>query len=218
VRTVSGDERIVGDKGWSPDGKWIAYSRAPDSVGGTTKICIVHPFAGTRPRIVAQIAGEPGQYLDIRWAHPDTLVWFNEMKTWICAIGSSKPLQFFEDSTDARMIQGGKYVLYRDYRAGREGWWTASLSAEKGSMRSPRKILGPVTAIIAPNGGFLLNSSRAGEYHRVSLPDGKSRQLPFNFPQEILYLRITLDGKSAVFVQRTSNSKLMLWENPFVRE
>jgi Tol biopolymer transport system component len=220
VRTICSGERVSKNKAWSPDGNWIAYTRTPDSVDGTTKICVVSPIAGTSSKIVAEAKGAPDQDIQLRWVNRDTLSWFSEMKTWVSTVENSKPVQFFEDSTDARLIQGGKYVLFRDYRVGQLGWWidTPPLPA-KGSKRTLRKILDPVTTVIAPGGEFLFHSPGVHELHRISLPDGKEMRLPYRSPLyfEYYYL-ITEDGKAAIGIEHVSNSKLMLWENPFIKE
>jgi serine/threonine protein kinase/Tol biopolymer transport system component len=219
-RTICSEEIVSKNKTWSPDGNWIAYARTPDSIDGTTKICVVSPVGGSPSRIVAEAKGSPDQDIALRWVNQNTLSWFSETRTWMSTVETPNPVQFFEDSTDARMIQGGKFVLYRDYRAGRLGWWldTSPLEA-KGSKRTPRKILEAVTAIIAPGGEFLLYSPEAHELHRVSLPDGKESQLPYRNPLDFEYNGlITQDGKAALTIESVSNSKLMLWENPFIKE
>jgi hypothetical protein len=220
IRTVCSEERMSKNKAWSPDGNWIAYTRRPDSIDGTTKICVVSLNAGTPSKVVAEAKGAPDQNVHLRWVNRNTLSWFSEMRTWVSTVDNAKPVQFFEDSTDARLIQGEKYVLYRDYRVGRLGWWidTPQL-ALKGSKRTPRKILEPVPTVIAPNGEFLLYSPEAHKVHRVSMPDGKEVRIPYH---GFVYFEynglITQDGKAAIIIEGVSNSKLMLWENPFVKE
>jgi hypothetical protein len=140
------------------------------------------------------------------------------MRTWMSTVENPKSVQFFEDSTDARLIRGEKYVLYRDYRVGRLGWWIDEPPPPvKGSKRTPRKILEPVTTVIAPGGEFLLYSPAVYELHRVSLPDGKEMRLPYRIPLSFQYdYVISGDGKTATGIEGVSNSKLVLVENPFV--
>jgi serine/threonine protein kinase/Tol biopolymer transport system component len=219
TRTISTGERIAGIKSWSPGGTWIAYARLPDSVDGTTKICIVDPFAGTRSKVVAETKERAVGSLNVRWVSPDTLSWFSGMKTWICSINNSQPVQLYEDSTSAYVIQGGKYVLFRDYRAGRQGWWVdASPMSAIRSAGGARRVLDPVSTTIAPSGDFLLYSPRAGELRRLSLPDGKSSRVPYSLPPLSHWRGISQDGKKMVYVEQAINSKLMLWQNPFIWE
>jgi len=219
TRTISSDERIAGTKSWSPGGAWIAYARLPDSVDGTTKICIVDPFAGTRSKVVAETKEKALSSLNLRWVNPDTLRWFSGMKTWICSINNSQPVQLYEDSTSAYVIQGGKYILFRDYRLGRQGWWVdaSGMSATRGAGGA-RRVLDPVSTTIAPGGDFMLYSPKPGELHRLSLPDGKSSRVPYSVPPLSQWRVISQDGKKMVYVEQAINSKLMLWENPFTRD
>ena len=219
VRTISADERIAGNKVWSPEGKWIAYGRPPDSVGGTLKVCIVSPFDGTRSKVVAEAKGRPDQNIRLWWVNRDSLTWFSEMKTWICSIEDSKLTQLYPDSTYALLIQGGRYVLFHDYRIGRQGWWICGVpSTLKGREAIPRKISDPFDVLLDPRGEFLVYSPKPGELCRISLPDGKTTRLPFAPPLVTLLQAITRDGKSLVYLEGQWNSKLMLWENPFIKE
>jgi serine/threonine protein kinase len=219
IRTMCGEERVSRNKVWSPDGNWIAYTRTPDSIDGTTKICIVSPLVGNSSRIIAEAKGRPDQNVELRWVDGNTLSWFSEMKTWTCSVESSKPVQFYADSTDARLIQAGKYVLFRDHRVDRQGWWIdTSPSTLKGIAANPKKIVGPALTAIAPIGEFLLYSPKPGELCRVSLPDGSTTPLPCRWPRAITSALVTQDGKNIVFIESSSNSKLRLWENPFVKE
>jgi hypothetical protein len=219
VANIVTEERTYGPKAWSPDGKWIAYTRAPDSVGGTAKICIVSPFGRTRSKVVAEAKGLPDQLVYVKWVNRDTLSWFSEMKTWVCSIEEPKPAQLYEDSTHVRLFQGQKYFLFQDYRAGRQGWWIGfSISGAKGGNEMAKKLLITGTVVAAPQGEFLLCVPKRGEIHKVSLPDGKDTQLPFGWSSTKFPVLITQDGKSVVYRDGTVNSKLMLWENPFIKE
>jgi hypothetical protein len=219
VRNIIGEERISNIGGWSPDGTWIVFSQPPDSVGSPLKICIVSPFAGVRAKVIAETKGANTQDLYLRWIDRDTVSWFSEMKTWICGITNPKPTQLYEDSTRAISAPGGKYIVFYDYRVSRRGWW---VDTSPGSVRKsrgiPRKVLDSELAVIAPDGEFLLHERRPGELHRISLPDGKTIRLPFSWPRGTWFYRITQDGKAVTYVEYESNSKLMLWENPFIKE
>jgi hypothetical protein len=83
-------------------------------------------------------------------------------------------------------------------------------------------MLGSGLADIDPNGQFMLYSSTSGELVKVWLPDGKEQRLPYRIPKSDLGstpgFSISQDGKSVVFIDYVSNSKPMLWENPFIKE
>ena len=214
LQTICSEERTHGSRAWSPDGKWIAYSRLPDSVGGTIKICIVSPSDGTRSRIVA----EARDLTYPRWVSRDTLSWFSEgeIKTWMSSVEDPKPLQLYEDSTNVFLFRDRGYLLYQDYRAGRKGWWTNKWPTGKGEI--PRKIPVSGYTIVAQNGEFLLDVRGAKEIYRISLPDGESKRLPFDLPAGFGWNQIAQDGKALFYLEYVNNSKLMLWENPFIKE
>jgi Tol biopolymer transport system component len=224
VRSISIMERIYGPKAWSPDGRRIAYCRMPDSVGGSIKICVVSPFTGGPSSVVAEDnvgRGSDAEVDELRlhWINSDSLSWFSGMKTWICSLENPKPTQFYADSTDARIIQSGKYVLFQDFHAGKEGWWIDDMWAKgKDGKRAPRKILGPVVVNIAPQGDFLLYSPSPSKRVRVSLPEGKTTSTHFSLPFSATPGQISQDGKTLFFFDRVENSRLMLWENPFLKE
>ncbi len=220
VRNLCPGEVTIGHRAWSPDGKWIAYTRVPDTAGGMIKICIVSPFEGSSSRVVGEAIGVPGETVILKWFGKDTLSWFSGMKSWMCAVDNAVTTRFYEDSTNARRFPGKDFILYRDYRAGREGWWIDRAVARKGQHKeAPRRILEPTDVqAIAPNGEFCIASLKPGELHKVSLPDGKSTRLPFTWPQLSGYRSISQDGKSVVYSQSTLNSKVVLWEDPFVKE
>jgi hypothetical protein len=220
LRTIGAEERNTGNKAWSPDGNWIAFTKPPDSVSGAIKVCVISPFDGTTSKVVAETRGTPDQNLYLRWVGGDSLSWFSEMKTWVCALDNSKASQVYEDSTRAFVTQGSKYVLYHDYRSGRQGWWIDELRASsKGKGRTRRRILDRDILAVAPSGEFCLYETKpGGELVRVSLPDGKTTRLPCSLPLFKLSAGITQDGKAVVYVELASNSKLMLWHDPFVKE
>jgi hypothetical protein len=221
VADIATEERInESTKAWAPDGKWIAYTRTPDSVGGTIKICVVSPFGGSRSKVVADARGAPDQNVYVKWVNRDTLSWFSEMKTWVCSIEDPKPTQLYEDSTHIRLFQGQKYFLFQDYRAGREGWWVGfSPSGAKNEKEVMKELsITGTNVVIAPKGDFLVYLPKRGEIHRVSLPDGKATRLLFSWSRTRRPLEITQDGKFVIYMDVASNSKLMLWENPFIKE
>ena len=210
-------------KAWSPDGRWIGYTRVPEKVGENYKICIVSPFRPTRSQVVAEAELNHNDEATLRWQDEHTLGWYCKGKTWITSIENPKPEQFYEDSTNAYAIQNGKYVLFRDYQAGRVGWWIDTApSSTKSGRGFAKKVLGPVRAAIDPNGQFMLYSSTLGGLVKVTLPDGNEQRLPYRIPKTIfgtpIRFSISQDGKSVVFIEQVSNSKLMLLENPFIKE
>ena len=107
-------------------------------------------------------------------------------------------------------------------KKGQKGWWidTEPPSYNNDGHGTEKKILENVDVAIAPDGEFLLYISPEGELIKVLLPDGKEEVLPFKIPkgsnENYPELSISQDGKSVVFIESVSNSKLILWEDPFI--
>jgi hypothetical protein len=164
----------------------------------------------------------------MRWLDEHTLEWFTpkQMKTWMSSIENPKPQQVYDDSTRAYPIQERRYILFRDYRRGRQGWWIdMSPAVTKSGNRVMKKIFGAEygsRVSIAPDGRFLLYRTRSGELQKVSLPDGRVQRLPFRIQNIDLRYdwhgigAITRDGKELAYIEYVTTGKLVLVENPFV--
>lgn len=213
---------------WSPDGRWIAFIGRPNLVDEASRICVVSPSNPASLKVIGKAEQDPPSYtrgIAIRWLDEHTLEWFapKQMKTWMSSIEDPNPQQFYDDSTRACPIQDGRYILFRDYRRGREGWWIdMSPAVTKGSGRTTKKILDPMQVSIAPDGRFLLYRTSIGELQKVSLPDGKVYRLPSRI-QNIFQPfgvedvgAITRDGKELAYIEHVTTGKVVLVENPFV--
>jgi Tol biopolymer transport system component len=220
------DKRTGASTAWSPDGQWIAFVKRPNFIDETPKICIVSPSTPGSLKVIGEVSIDSSGTsigLYVRWVNEQTVCWFSRMQTWTSSIENPTPQRFYDDSTQAYSMQNGKYVLFRDYRQGREGWWVdMSPSVAKGSGRITRKILPPLSTSIAPNGRFLLYRTSTSELQKVSLPDGKTQGLPYRM--QSIYENagpegigaITSDGKEIVYIEYAFSGKLVLVESPFV--
>lgn len=217
IKNFASDERIL-QMLWSPNGKWIAYSSRSEIIGGKDKICVVSPNNTSNVKVIAEMEN----CYELQWLSPDTLTWFANGKNWVSSIENPSPQQSYDYYSFIYTIQNGKYILYRNYGKGWQGWW---IDAKPTSFNirgrgTEKKILGNVDLAIAPDGEFLLYISPEGELIKVLLPDGKEEVLPFKIPkgsnENYPTLSISQDGKSVVFIESVSNSKLILWEDPFI--
>ena len=217
IKNIANDEKVF-RKMWSPDGKWIAYISWSKIIGGNDQIRIVSPFGSNSSQLIA----ETKNCFDLQWLSQDTLAWYADGKNWISSIENPSPQLLYDCYNFIYSIQNGKYVLYRNYEKGRQGWWIDAkpTSFKIGEHGTERKILENVDAAIATNGQFMLYISTEGNLIKVLLPNGKEKVLPFKIPkgsnENYPELSISQDGKSVVFIESVSNSKLILWEDPLI--
>ena len=218
---------------WSPDGQWIAFACRPNSIDEPSTICIVSPSSPAALKVIGkgeQDSDGLARSVFVRWFDEHTVAWFTpkQSKTWMSSIEKPNPQQFYVDSTYATPIQGGKYVLFRDYHRGHEGWWVDMTPAvTKAGGRNTKRILDAKEVSIAPDGRFLLYRTGRGELEKVSLPGGIIQHLPFrtpgNRPTSIAGISgsegigvITRDGKELAYVEYVTTGKVVLVENPFI--
>jgi len=201
---------------WSPDGQWIAYSSWPSSATwDSSKVYLIAASNPTAPRLL-------GRGLGIWWINPNTLIVNRQFKNWLFSIDGAPPQKFYEDSTRAYPILGEKYILFKDFRKGGEGWWIVPVAGLNGpSTGPPRKILPENPYVtIAPNGKFLLYPkyvNNVGEVRKMSLPDGKEQPFPVQLSDlQFGYgVGVSYDGKEIVYVEPRNRAKLVMIENLF---
>ena len=171
----------VHDYEWSPDGQWIAYCSAPGSAPrDSSNVYLIAASNPAAPRLL-------GRGSRIWWINPKTLIVSRQLKNWIFSIEGAPPQKFFADSTRVYPFPEEKYVLFKDFRKGREGWWIVPVAGLNTSATGPsRKILPENSSVsIARNGKSILYpkyGNNVVEIRKISLPDGKDELFPVNFP------------------------------------
>jgi hypothetical protein len=175
--------------------------------------------------IDAENPGTPrriGKGAPMRWVDDKTFIsWgIDRDSSWLYSIEGGEPQQFFEDSTLAIFLQGGKYVGYYDHRAGREGIWVCAAPGTKDpSIPSPRRIASLFEyGEYDKRGEFRYWVKNAGELRRISIPSAKEEIIPGVFPGLNYYgswFDISYDGKEIVYTDARENSKLVLIEKVF---
>jgi len=208
-----GSGRAAGAQ-WSPDGQWITYSYLPRlGPADSARVYLIAASNPSAPRLI-------GKGTDIWWVNPKTLIVSRQSKNWLLSIDGTPPQKFYEDSTQAYPILEEKYVLFKDFRKGGEGWWIVPVAGLNGlSTGPPRKILPENSFVaIAPHGKFLLYyATNAGEVRKMSLPDGKEQPFPVQI-SDYQFLRgvgVSYDDKEIVYTEPRNRGKLVMIENPF---
>jgi len=215
-RRLTSGEEWVGRPLPSPDGRWIIYDRDPiGAPGESTMVCLIDAKNPVAPTSIAK-GGAMG------WADDTTFVTWNgaTMSTWLNTITGGEPKRFFEDSTDAVPLQGGKYIGYVDHRTKREGVWICSAPGmQDRSLPAPRKIAPlPAWGDFDRSGEYYYWVRNAGELRRIAIPSGKEEIIRGVFPGLTATdseWNISDDGKEVVYTDASVSIKLVLIENPF---
>ncbi len=201
----------------SPDGRWIIYQRyALDEPSDSNKAYLIDAENAISPRLVGK--GWVGGWVDEKTFLIDDL---SKPSTWLYSIEGGEPRKFFEDSTYARSLQGGKYIGYYDLRHGRGGKWVCAAPGVKDSkLPSPMKLPSSIAASeFDRDGRFFYYVKTAGELRRVSIPFGKEEVIHAAFPglgtSPFSSFDISYDGKEIVYTDARVNGKLVMIENPF---
>ncbi len=205
---------------WSPDGARISYvvvnPATPQDSSGRNKAYVIDAARTGAPKFIAD--GRPRF-----WLNADSLLLTNGGKTWLASISTEQVNQFFEDSTNAFPVSGGRYVVYEDNHKSVGGTWMVELDASfkrKGTARrlDDRKD-GYTLATISPLRDFMIFRKAGGKLLKVWISSGKEEPIPGNFPN----LRpdnnnpISLNPGTKEFIYQINRTKgkLVMIENPF---
>jgi Tol biopolymer transport system component/predicted Ser/Thr protein kinase len=207
-RLTSGNEIATAPR-WSPDGRWVAYrSWSPAESADSSNVYLIEATNPSSPKTV-------GKGLGVWWVSSTEFVLFTRTKSFLTSVDGTEFNQFYEDSTSARPILGGKYILFRDLHQGEGGWWLVSSVGLKGSPGAkPKKIhSGALRYFLAPDGKSLFYARSRTDLWRISLPDGKEEHLRGPFPSGFSSPSASYDGKEMVYVDSRVSAKLVMIEN-----
>lgn len=211
-RQITSNEETAIQPRWSPDGRWIAYTVVRTDSVGYAKTYISDIGRPGAPKFVADGRG-------FFWPNPQHLLVVVPSRpgTMIASVETGELKPFFEDSTTAFPVSGGKHVCYRDLRRGREGRWVVEVNASFVPKGTPRKILGPVEAVFSPRLDFLIYQKPSGELWKVSLPGGKQERIVNSFPGFTFggTPSVNPDTEEIIYAKVRSQGKLVMIENLF---
>jgi Tol biopolymer transport system component/predicted Ser/Thr protein kinase len=215
-RQLSSGDETINNPLMSPSGRWIIYGRHSLSTSGdSSMVYLLDAKNPGAPRIVGK--GAP-----IRWIDNRTFISFaiEQPASWLCSIEGGEPTRFFEDSTHAIPLQGGKYIGYQDGRAGREGIWVCAAPGVKDpNLLSPKRIATFTTyGEFDKTGTFFYLVKNAGELRRISIPSGREEVISGVFPglnYSGSWFDISYDGKEIVYTDARRSCKLVMIEKVF---
>ena len=203
---------------WSLDGTRISYdvfNRAlPFDSSAANKAYVSDAVRTGAPKLIAD--GFPSV-----WLNADSLLLTNGGKTWLASIATGQVTQFFEDSTSAFPLPGGKYVVYDDIHKSIGGTWTVEVDASfkrKGKARrlDGRKDGYTLTDVSRLRDYFLFKKP-GGKLLKVLLPSLKEEPIPGTFSNLDNVVDISLNPMTKEIIYRINRTKgkLVMIENLF---
>ena len=217
VRLVVSKQRTVNPT-FSPDGRHLVYfdpehPKNNVSLIGTDKPGV--PVTFTVPQL------QDPYVRAIHWVDSEKFVVFGgNARTFLCAVEGGEPIPFFDDSTWARPISGGEYIIYEDFRKGREGRWIVTVDRDGKRSGEAKKLLAAptffTTEIPSPDGCTWIYEKYPGQWWKLTLPSRREERLemrpPLAYP---FYDRLSNDGKRIAYLIDRVTMKLVLLENVF---
>jgi dipeptidyl aminopeptidase/acylaminoacyl peptidase len=167
---------------WSPDGSRISYlalnPSLPQDSSGAVKAYVIDAVRTGAPKIVAD--GFP-----FMWLNADSLILWGRVRTLIASITTGQVTQFFEDSTFAYPVPGGKFVEYGDAHKSTRGEWVIEVDGSfkrKGAARrlDDRKD-GYKFWRDSPSRDFVIFRKTGGKLLKVWLASGKEEPISGTF-------------------------------------
>jgi serine/threonine protein kinase len=204
---------------WSPDGSrisYVAYNRAlPFGSSGTTKGYVIDAVRTGAPKLIAD--GWPNG-----WLNSDSLLLIDGGKTWIASLATGKVTQFFEDSTDANPVPGGKYVRYIDLRKSyADTNWIVEVDASFKRKGPARRLYGRKDGfksfMVSPSRDFVILKNAGGKLLKVWIATGKEEPIPGTFPNIDNAGNFSLNPGTNEFTYQVTRTKgkLVMIENLF---
>ncbi len=200
---------------WSPDGKWIAYQLGYVPSDSTRVYVIQSDARGrTSPKLITR--GAFPTWLDMQ------TLWFVDWPrrtSFSISLQGGQSSLIYQDSTVAKPIGNGEYLIFRDHRKGRQGFYIIPVADVRAKRYDAAKKVGDLDVsewALPPRGPIVLEYHQPGEIWKVSLPDLESERLggAFTDPNiDFLSIRFSYDGKEAVYGTKSIRSKLVLIEN-----
>jgi len=203
---------------WSPDGSRISYvannPALPSDSAGARKAYVIDAVRTGAPKLIAD--GWPNG-----WLNSDSVLLDNGGKTWIASLATGQVSQFFEDSTNAVPVPGGKYVAYVDNHKSIGGFWTVEVDASfkrKGTARrlDDRKD-GYTLITILRSLDFVIFKKPGGKLLKVWLTTGKEEPIPVTFSNidNGGWFRLNPGTNEFIYQINRTKGKLVMIENLF---
>ncbi len=214
-RVVESKQRVANPT-FSPDGKHIAYL---DPEGSAKNVSLIRTNEPGTP-MTFTVSPLPHNVRAIHWIEPERfVVYSSSRKSFLCSVRGGEPTPFFEDSTWARPILGGKQMVYRDFRNGREGQWIVALNQDGKATGGATRFLSPeanAESIPSADGCTWVYQKHPGQWWKMTLPTRKEERVSKRPPLAFYFFdMLGGDGTRLAYLIDRVTMKLMLLENVF---
>jgi Tol biopolymer transport system component len=214
---TAGDE-IISDPLISPTGHWIIYSRQSlEELEDSSRVYIINKKNPGIPRMVDK--GVP-----LCWIDDKTFIRYDYItsRNWLTSIDGRESKQFYNDSSWAIPLQGGKYIGYYSSQLKPEGTWIrAAAGIQDPDLPSP-KLMAPFPPYYGKfdqSGKYFYLIKNEGSLSRISIPSGDEEIIPESFPglgsSIFADFEVSYDDKEIVYTDARLRSKLVMIENLF---
>jgi hypothetical protein len=187
----------------------------PADSSGEQKAYVIDAARTGAPKFVAN--GIP-----IMWLDADSLMLLEGGRTWVASIRTGQVNQFFEDSTHAWPVLGGKFVAYHDTHKSTEGgWWVVEVDGSfkrKGpARRLDNRKDGYTPWEVSPLRDFVICRKTGGKLMKIWLASGKEEPIPGTFSNIDNAGSISLNPGTNEFIYDVHRTKgrLVMIENLF---
>jgi hypothetical protein len=199
---------------WSPDGKWIAYTREPlnRSVSPDSNEIFIMDSE------TFSIRNKIGYGNRVDWWHDSVTVSVRRMsQQWHININSLEAHPFFEDSTRAWAVSNGSYVVYEDLHTGpRKGIWLAPSRILRHDQPVVPILLGRFDEFVryASSDVNFAALDPEGVLWIASYPTAKRTRVPGFVPTTAIQgIGMSRDGKEILYTKHIGESRLVLIED-----
>jgi hypothetical protein len=211
-RQLSFGDEVTTRPVWSPDGRWIAYgSRKRSEPADSYRTYLIEPSRPGAPRYIAN--GIVRDWIDSIRFHVivNSTVFFT-------SVDRAPLAKVYDDSTWAFFTEGGKYIIYRDLRQGKdpEQWWIVDGTSPRDIQRNTARMLVKTRGVVL-RGNTCYWIAGVGEVWRMAMPNGRPTRIPADFlgVDNYEYFGPSKDGKEVIIGKWRNVSSMVIIENLF---
>ena len=213
-KQLSPEDEVASSPKWSPNGRWITYcSRKKLEPSDSIRTYLSDPSNPSAPRYIAN--GYAYYWIDstrFQILVNDTV--------FVTSVDRAPLTKVYDDSTFAFFTDGGKYIIYRDLRQGKDPkqrWIVDGTSPRDVQRKTARKLFKANANWFITMGNTAYWSTAIGEVWRMGIPNGKPEKIQADLHgvDNIEYFGPSWDGKEVIIGKWRYVSSMVIIENLF---